>query len=360
MIEQENLSRGFQRKWNVVTILIAAAVLSACGSGGGGSSSSSTIPPIAVSTSTPTSTPTPTPTPTLSPVLLNGKIVAIPSGAYGPNATQFVLAGAIVVVGPTLVLGATPPPTLPVGDAQATTDISGNYSVSMSSAPVAPDSSPDAAFAVPGLNLSGFAPPTSGYYISVFAVGADGKSANAPLPVHAFSAVTNGTLATQRVTNATVDEAADLAYLNASRVKANPAAPILIFDEIAEETAREHAQDMAANGILCHYDMNNVGPESRYLRMKGLGGDWENAGFAGTQTPQAAFAFLNDWSISEGPGGGHYENIIATAHLWGGVATAGNATIGIYGDDELVSPHSGALTGYPNTSCSAGIVSNQS
>ena len=211
-----------------------------------------------------------------------------------------------------------------------------------------------------GFESLGIHTSDEGLLHSVFAVGADGKSANAPLPVYAFSAVTNGALATQRVTTATVDEAADLAYLNASRVKANPAAPVLIFDETAEETAREHAQDMAANKILCHYDMNNVGPQSLYLRMNGLGGDGENAGFAGTQTPHAAFAFLNDWSISEGPGGGHYENIIATAHLWGGVATAGNAAIGIYGDDELVSPHSGAYTGYPNTDCSAGIVSNQS
>lgn len=347
------LSETYRRPITIAS-LAAASVLTACGGGGGGSSPSSVIPPSPIST--------PTPIATLAPAPLTGKIVVIPSSSYGPNAPQSPLSGAVVIVGRTLIIGATPPPTLPAGDVQTTTDALGNYSVLPASAPTAPDTSPDAAFAIPGLNLSGFTPPTSGYYISVFAVGADGKSANVPLPVHAFSAVTNNTLATQHVTTASVDEAANLAYLNASRVKANAAAPVLIFDEIAQETAREHAQDMAANKIMCHYDMKNVGPESRYLRMMGLGGDWENAGYGGVNTPQNVFAFINDWSISEGPGGPHYENIIATAHRWAGVATGGDSTIGIYVDDELVSPHAGALTGYPNTSCTvaSGIVVNNS
>lgn len=342
--------------------LALISILSACGGGGGGSSSGGgIIPPISSPSTQPTASPTSFPVATPTPaIIISGKIVSIPTGTYGSSAPQTGLAGATVIVGPVLILGATPPPVLPMGNVQATTDGNGSYSVSMKVGQVSPDSSINAVFAVPTQNLSGVTPPTSGYYVSVFASGSDGKSANAPLPVHAFSAITNNMLVTQRVTIASVDEAANLAYLNSSRVKANPIATVLIFDEIAEETAREHAQDMANNKVLCHYDMQNVGPESRYLRMSGLGGDWENAGFAGIQTPQAAFAFLNDWSISEGPGGGHYENIIATAHLWGGVATAGNSTIGIYVDDELISPHSGALTGYPNTNCSTGIISNNS
>ena len=53
MIEQGNLSHGFQRKWNVVAILIAAALLSACGGGGGSSNSSPVVPPTPVPTATP-------------------------------------------------------------------------------------------------------------------------------------------------------------------------------------------------------------------------------------------------------------------------------------------------------------------
>ena len=346
------MKRSSSKSFFSVAVIASTALLTSCGSGGGGTSSSSTIPPVGAST--------PTPMPTLTPVPVTGKVVAIPAGSYGPTATQSTLSGAVVIVGPSLVIGATPPPTLPSGDVQATTDASGSYSVSLATAPVVPNAATNAAFIVPGLNLSGFTPPTSGYYISVFAVGADGKSANTTLPVHAFSAVTNGTLVTQRVTTATVDEAANLAYLNAARVKANPAAPVLIFDESAEETAREHVQDMAANKFLCHYDLKNVGPYSRYLRMSGLGVDGENVGFGSAGAPQAEYATMVDREIAQGPGEGHYENIINANNLWAGVSTAANSLGNISTDDELISPHATFFGTYTSLYCPTGILANGS
>ena len=265
-----------------------------------------------------------------------------------------------MIVGPTLILGATPPPTLPAGDVQATTDASGNYSVTIAAAPVAPDASPDALFVIPGQNLSGVTPPARGYYISVFASGVDGKSANTPLPVHAFSAITANALATQRVTTSTTDEAANLAYLNAARVKANPSAPVLIFDEIAQEVAREHVQDEAAKGYSCHYDTANVGPESRYLRGFGLGSEDENWGVSGGSA-QSAYSSIVDLFISEGPGGAHYDNIVSATRLWAGVSTALQANGSQHTDDELVIPHGTVQYLYPtNNSCPAGTVANNS
>lgn len=240
--------------WSCACVGFVAFSLAGCGGGGGGGTTPPTSGGSSVGGSTATSIPTPSPTATPTPSVITGKVVSIPNTAYGPNAPQAGLAGAIVIVEPTLILGSTPPPTLPAGDVQATTQSDGSYTVSLAAAPIVPDASPDALFVMPGQDLSGIAPPKSGYYVSVFAVGADGKSANSPLPVHAFSAVTAGALATQRVTTATVDEAANLATLNAARIAANPTAPPLTFDETAEEVSREHSKDEAANHYFCHYD----------------------------------------------------------------------------------------------------------
>ena len=347
-----------RRFWSFVCVGFVAFSLAGCGGGGGTTPPTSGGSTVGGSTATPIPTPSPTATPT--PAVISGKIVSIPNTAYGPNAPQSGLPNAIVIVGPTLVLGATPPPTLPAGDVQATTGSDGTYSVALVSAPVAPNASSSAIFVVPGQNLSGVTPPTSGYYISVFAVGTDGKSANAPLPVHAFSSVTGGVLATQRVTTATVDEAANLATLNAARVKANPAAGPLTFDETAQEVAREHAQDEAANGYSCHYDTKNVGPESRYLRMLGLGSEEENWGLSGG-TPQAAYATIMRVMIGEGPGGGHYDNITGATRQWAGVATATEQSGAVHTDDELVIPHGTVQFLYhASTLCPVGTVDNNS
>jgi len=335
----------------LASVTVFASALAACGGGG---STGGVVPPTPVGGSS--STPIPTPTPTA----ITGKIVSIPNAAYGPSAPQTGLANAIVIVGPSLILGATPPPTLPAGDVQATTIGDGSYTVSLAAATVAPNASANALFVVPSQDLSGVTPPKIGYYVSVFAVGADGKSANAPLPVHAFSAVTAGALATQRVTTATVDEAANLAYLNAARVKANPAALALTFDETAQEVAREHVQDEAANRYACHFDLKNVGPESRYLRMSGLGANGENFGYYGGGSSQEAYVQVVALFMKEGPGGGHYDNVTGATRLWAGVATAAETNGFQHTDDELVVPHQTVQFIYQNEYCPAGIVTNNS
>ena len=343
---------------------VFASALAACGGGGGGGSTGGSMPPISGGTpgggSTSTPVPTPSPVGTPTPSVISGKVVSIPNTAYGPNAPQAVLANAIVIVGPTLILGSTPPPTLPAGDVQSTTGSDGAYSVALVSVPVAPNAATNAIFVVPGQNLSGVTPPTSGYYISVFAVGVNGKSANAPLPVHAFSTITAGAFATQRVTTATADEAANLAYLNAARVKANPSALPLTFDEIAQEVAREHVQDEAASRYACHFDLKNVGPESRYLRMNGLGANGENFGFYGVGTSQDAYVQVVDFFMKEGPGGGHYDNITGATRLWAGVSTAAESNGTQHTDDELVVPHQAVQFIYQNEYCPSGIVTNNS
>ena len=353
-----------RRSWSFVFVGFIALSLAACGGGGGGGGTTpptSGGSPIGGSTATPIPTPSPTATPT--PAVISGKIVSIPNTAFGPNAPQTGLAGVIVIVGPTLILGSTPPPTLlPAGDVQATTQADGSYNVSLSAGPVAPDASPNALFVVPGQDLSGATPPKSGYYVSVFAVGTDGKIANVPLPVHAFSAVTAGVLATQRVTTATVDEAANLAYFNAARVKANPSASPLTFDEIAQEVAREHVQDEAANRYDCHFDQKNVGPESRYLRMSGLGANGENLGIVSNGgSSQSAYALIVDAEVKEGPGGGHYDNLVAATRIWAGVSIAAESNGVQHSDEELVEPHQAFQFIYHVAGgCPSGVVNNNS
>ena len=343
------------------TVVLGSALvvsLAACGGGGGGSSAPV---PIATPTATPpsgtTPTPTPTPgsgttptappsiTPTATPAAIAGKIVSIPAGSYGGAALQLPLSGAVVIIGPTLILGATPPPTLPAGDVQATTDALGNYVVSIAAAQIAPNLS-NGLFLRGSADASGVTTPTLGYYVSVFANGADGKSANAPLPVHAFSAVANNVIATQRVSSASNDEAGYLAALNAARIKANPSALPMIFDENAEEAARQHAQDEAAKNYICHYDQNAAGPQSRYLRVFGLGADNENVGFASGNPQQAYTAIIQLW-LSEAPNGGHYLNITDATRAWAGVTTAPNGTSQDL-DEELITPSANGVGFYPN------------
>lgn len=289
---------------------------------------------------------------------LAGTVVAIPAVTYGANAAQTPLAGAVVIAGPVLVLGATPPPVVPPGDVAATTDANGAFALTIASPPIAPTAA-QAAFVLPLDNVAALVPPASGYYVAVFAPGADGVSAGAPLPVHAFSSATGGRLATARVSNATADEAAFLALLNRDRSAANPAAPALRFDENAEEAARLHAADEAAQGYFCHYNAQNAGPQTRYLRLGGLGSDGENIGLA-AGTPQAAYAFIEAAFLAEGPAGGpHFANIVDPAHRWAGVAAAGAAQQDV--DQELISPQAGAPDTYPaEPTCPTGVTANGS
>jgi uncharacterized protein YkwD len=349
----------------VQRILILAgstAAFAACG-GGGNTSSFGGTTTYGVSGSG-GATPAPTATPVPGPVTVTGSVVAIANNGFGSSALQIPLAGAVVVIGPTLVLGATPPPVVPGGDVMATTSANGTYSATVASGPAA-SLAAQATYDFPLNNLSGVTPPATGYYISVFAAGSDGKSAGAPLPVHAFSGVgAGGVLATQRVTTATADEANFLALVNTDRTTANPLALPIIFDEYAEEAARLHATDEATNSYYCHYDTLDHGPGSRYLALLALGQDNENIGESSGQNVPGSYTTVEAAFMSEAAtNGGHYTNIIDSTHAWAGVSTIVAGPTAQYVDQEFVSPHGTNPYVYPNFSgsnCPPGVVPNNS
>ena len=349
----------------------AAASIAACGGGGGGSSpggGGGVVP-----------TPAPTATPTLTPTTVSGTVVQIPSDAYGPvtmgtatyastDATQTTaLVGATVIVGPVPVIGATAPATLPSGDVSTTTSSAGAFSVSVLVAPAAPSTAEP--FVIPSNNILAITPPATGYYVEVFSVGTDGKSAGEPIPLHRFVAA--GTSIALHVSSTSTAEAGALTALNNDRSSNNNAGP-LTFDESAEEVARLHASDEATAAYFCHYDTHNVGPSSRYLATGGIGLTGEAiSSIVGPSSTSIAFTDAENAFIAEktqSPVGGHYLNLVDTAHLWAGlaVATVPNSTPTAYDVDyDLITPSAQdtvvGSSGYPiaNT-CPAGTTDNNS
>ncbi len=259
-------------------------------------------------------------------------------------------------------MGATPPALLPAGDVSATTDANGAFALTPPIAP-APTSSAEP-FVIPPDNLTGFVPPASGYYVEVFGAAADGKSAGAPLPLHRFIAA--GTGLALRVSSTSTAEAAALIAINADRA-ANGAGP-LIFDESAEEAARLHASDESSANYFCHYDTKNVGPSSRYVVIGAVGLMAESLALvSGTGT--LAFGYAEAAFLAEKtqtPPGGHYLNVVDTAHQWAGLAAVNATTPGFANVDyELVTPNAAdtvvGASGYPlSTPCPAGTVVNNS
>ena len=346
---------------SLAAAVVSGAVLSACN--GAGNTAQLTPGAISIPTGSVSSGPA-TPSPSPGPTALSGSVVAIANTAFGSGATQTPLAGAVVVIGPTLIVGATPPAVLPAGDVSATTDAAGHYAATLTSAQVAPTAA-QAAYN-PSLNdLSGVVPPARGFYVAVFASGADGKSANVPLPVHAFSAVSSGgVLATQRVTTVTADEANFLALVNTDRVAANPIAQPMIFDEYAQEAARLHASEEALGNYYCHYNALNVGPGSRYLTLLAVGLDDENVGKTSGQDTPGSYQLVESQFIGEASTtGGHYANIVDAPRTWAGVTTYFAGPTAQYVDQELVSAHGTGAYVYPNftgNQCPAGVVPNNS
>jgi len=349
-----------------LALSVAAVVLVACGGGGGGSPAP----------------PAPTPTPSKAPqsYVVGGTVVQIPSDAYGPStidgvtyasadATQTTaLAGATVIVGPVPIAGATPPAALPSGDVSTTTTASGAFSVTLAVAPAAPSSTEP--FVVPPDNLSGFTPPATGYYVQVFASGADGLTAGVPIPLHRF--VASSTSLALHVTSPSSAEAGALTVLNADRASNAGSGP-LIFDEDEQEVARLHAADEATQNYYCHYDTKNVGPSSRYLAVGGIGLTGEAiAGVLGSSSAAGAFQLAETAFIAEKtetPPGDHYLNIVDPAHDWSGLATDQIAALPGFWDVDYELGTSTAqdqyvgVAGYPIFSgsiCPAGTVVNNS
>jgi uncharacterized protein YkwD len=333
--------------------------LAACGGGGAGGA------PGASGTSA-SGIPNASPTPA-SGITVAGSVVALPADAYGPAAIAGVtyasadatrtapLAGAIVIVGPLPVTGATPPAQLPSGDVAVTSDANGAFAATLAVAPA--PSSGAAPFVIPQNDVLAFAPPATGYYVEAFAAGM--------LPLHRFMAA-SAALAL-RVSSASAAEAAALAAINADR--AAHGAGALIFDEAAEEAARLHASDESVAGYTCHYDARNVGPSSRYLAAGGIGLTGEALALV-AGAPAAAFAnaesaFMAEQSAT--PPGSHFLNLIDGAHQWAGLAAIADASAPAFAnvDYELVTPNGAdavvGSSGYPvSAPCPPGTTVNDS
>jgi uncharacterized protein YkwD len=360
----------------------AAVTIVACGGGGGGGGSSPGGGSGVVPTPTPTQTATQTATQT--PTTVSGTVFQIPSDAYGPvtmgsatyastDATQTTaLVSATVIVGSVPVVGATAPATLPSGDVSTTTTSAGAFSVSVPVAPVAPSTAEP--FVIPSNNILGITPPATGYYVEVFGTGTDGKSAGVPIPLHRFVAA--GTSIALRVSSTTAAEAGALTAVNNDRASNNNAGA-LIFDESAEEVARLHATDEVDADYYCHYDTHNVGPSSRYLAIGGIGLTGEALGAPGSGMISAsqAFSVMEAAVLAEKaqlPPGGHYTNLVDSAHLWAGLAAAAwpindaKYPSGFYAVDyDLITPSAQdtivGSSGYPvTTGCPVSITDNGS
>jgi uncharacterized protein YkwD len=312
-----------------------------------------------------------------------GTVVQIPSDAFGPATIAGVtyqstdiaqttpLSGATVIMGPVPIVGATAPATLPTGDVSTTTNASGAFSASVSVAAAAPSTSEP--FVIPSNNITGFTPPATGYYVQVFGVGTDGKSASVPIPLHRFVAAS--TSLALHVSTTTTAEAGALAGVNSDRA-ANGAGPIT-FDESAEEVARLHASDEVAADYYCHYDTHNVGPSSRWLQIGGIGLTGEALALPGSTVTTAPYAFqvAESQFMSEkttSPQGAHFLNLVDVAHVWGGLAATAFSNTdakfpgGFFAVDyDLITPSSQdaqvGSSGYPTTgACPAGTTVNNS
>jgi uncharacterized protein YkwD len=148
-----------------------------------------------------------------------------------------------------------------------------------------------------------------------------------PVVLHAAVTAGNATFPDMLLATPTADEVSGFNQVNADRAAhgsgtgKNP----VILDEYLLETARYRANDMATAGYFAHTPPAGAGlsGSAEYaLLAKGLpyAGWGENIalGYASLQAADA-----NGYMI-EGPGGGHYENIIDTRNVWVGLAAVYN------------------------------------
>lgn len=255
---------------------------------------------------------------------LGGQRFAGDGGAAGAP-----IAGATVVVGPRLIVGATPPPALPRGDVAAMT-------------------APDGTYAVAGYD------GRRTTYVMVFPPPGD-----AHVSLHARAAVADEGIRTLYLYAPAAAEIGELALISADRA-ANGAGQ-LVPDEIAFETARAHADFMAANGYYQHcipamrcdavaafpaepppsYLPRVASPNDLYTALGGAlelapNANWTENFYVGWPSGNASYASwpaADRWFMAEkcnltatcpnGPVAGgyvnHYENIVDPAHTWVGL-----------------------------------------
>lgn len=316
------LSQSRGKKARIVAPCLIISFLSACG-GGGGSPAFPSGPSGGVSTPT-----------SISTLNATGSVLDLGAQRYaGDGGTPgAAIDGATVVVGPTLINGATPPPSLPSGDALATTSASGVFTVS---------------------GFSG----TGTTYVEVFPASGDSH-----VSLHALANISAGSIRKLFLYAPNATEIAELAQINSDRTT-NGANPV-IFDEIAIETARASADFKATNGYYQHcvpaslcvvttsypttapasFAAQYVSPDDLYSYLQGAvrqvaaSNATENfvPGPPGITWAQADATFMAEKTSS--PQGLHYLNIVNGSHTWTGIGSNTN------GVPVLVN---GASTGYP-------------
>jgi hypothetical protein len=267
---------------------ILAAALAACG-GGGGSSPSPTPPIGPISTPTPTASPSSSSTPGTGVTSATGTIVDYDSGAAIANAT--------VIVGPTVIVGATPPATLPSGDVTTTTNASGTFSTAVQSG---------------AGNIMVF---TTDGHATLHAPATYTASA-----VHAF-----GTL---KLSMPTSDDVAWLAAINSDR--ANNGAPPVVFDELLLEATRLWNNYEAVNNRYVDTDTAAPAPYTTSITVYGSlvqainGGSLANFNVvvAQNETGGANGVGAEANFRAEGTTGPHFSTIINPAQKWVGTGNA--------------------------------------
>ncbi len=294
-----------------------ALTLTGCsGAGGGGpipAAAPATSAPFAATTAMPsaaaTAGATPTPAPTASAATtaaLTGRVVDDASGAP--------VAGATVVVG---------------SGAYTPSDVYRRFQVFGSSQQTARSRAEGSAVGGSDGSFSLASVPNG---LQQFQLSAPGYATyNTGVTLDA-SAKDLGTLKLHHLSNA---ESTWLALVNSDRA-AYGNAPVA-FDQVAYQTAAQHAADMAANDYFSHEDPAGRKPYVRYALQGGIGFDSENiaAGFASVTDAESAF-------MSEAASkGGHFLNIEDVAHDWVGLARAtappgAASAYGSYYDQEFV------------------------
>lgn len=262
--------------------LLALAALAACGGGG------SSIPSGQPSQGQPAagSAPTPGTTPAAASRTTGAVYACTWTGSSCSKGAP--IGGASVAVGSSLAGG-----TLGGIAAQATTAADGSYVLN--------------------------AVPASARYLQVSVAGN-------PVVLHAAVTPGSGTFPDVLLSTPTADEIAGFNQINADRAAhgtgsgANP----LALDEYLLETARYRANDMATFGYFSHDPPSGAGLSgwNEYqLLAKGLpySGWGENIALGFSSLTAAENAY-----ISEGPTGGHYDNIVNASNVWTGLAAVYN------------------------------------
>jgi Cysteine-rich secretory protein family len=259
-----------KKRFSAAVLVLA---LSACGGGGGG-----TVPTGGGGGG---ATPTPSPFPTAGPAgtTASGRLVDYTAGTP--------IGGAVIVAGTTLVIGATPPPTVPAGDGQTTTAADGSFTVA-----VAPGSG----------NIMAFA---NGY-----------------IALHAPETYAAGSnpLGSLKVSTPTSDDTAWLAAINQDR--ATYSAPPVVMDERLTEAARLWTTYEAANGRGGDSDPLAPAPYGTSITVYGSLGAY-NVSVAQNTTGSGVGSSGSDAEVAfrtEGPGGAHFSTIINASARWVGLA----------------------------------------